>query len=338
VAYSRCGKAIDYGVQIARGLAKAHEKGITHRDLKPENLFITKDWVREDSGLRTGEAHATALRLQATARICWATKPKPGVVMGTGRVHGARASAWANRRPPCGYFAFGTILYEVLAGKRAFFTSRLQWKRWAPSSTKTLPAFLCGSPPPLWHCRGLWHRCLEKNPEQRFQSASDLAFALEDLSDSGGSSGIVPAQTPEAFPELAYSAIAAAAVLAVALAIVQLRPRSSLAPTNDWTQITSFADSVTSPAFSPDGRMLTFLRGDDAFYYCRAGLCHASASRQSGRAHQRPFPENEPGCLNPDGANIAYTVPWDTWTVPVLGGKPPALAAQCLRPDLAGRR
>lgn len=107
----------------------------------------------------------------------------------------------------------------------------------------------------------------------------------------------------------------------VAVSWILLQPRSALVPATDWVQITNFADSVSSPAFSPDGRMLTFLRGDDTFV--TAGqvyvmllphgdpiqLTHDSASKMSP-------------VFTPDGASIDYTVPWDTWTVPVLGGEP----------------
>jgi serine/threonine protein kinase/Flp pilus assembly protein TadD len=170
--------AIDYGVQIARGLSAAHGKGITHRDLKPENLFVSKDGHVKilDFGLaKLAEASPTALPSPPT---------EAGVVMGTV----GYMSPEQVRGHPVDYrsdfFAFGAILYEMLCGQRAFAR---------PTAADTMSAILNEEPPGLTQMlpaiplalQRVVRRCLEKNQEQRFQSASDLAFALEALSDSG---------------------------------------------------------------------------------------------------------------------------------------------------------
>jgi len=311
-------RAIDYGVQIARGLAAAHETGIAHRDLKPENLFVTKDGRVKllDFGLaKLIQSHAGSRQSAPTL-----SKPtEPGVVMGTvgymapEQVRGQIADHRTD------IFAFGVILYEVLTGQRAFRK---------PTSVETMNAILNEESPsvsllvptiPLALQR-IVQRCLERNPEQRFQSASDLAFALESLSDSSAPSSLDPAHTRKLPPRWTYPAIASAVVL-VALLAIWLRTQSSLVPTNDWVQITNFADSVTSPAFSPDGRMLTFLRGDDSFV--TAGqvyvmlLPHGNPVRLTNDSFSKMSP-----VFSSDGANVTYTVPWDTWSVPVLGGQP----------------
>ena len=179
-------RAIDYGVQIARGLAAAHEKGIVHRDLKPENLFVTKDGRVKilDFGLakltqpQSSSEHSALTLTEGT---------EAGVVMGTvgymspEQVRGQTVDYRAD------IFAFGAILYEMLVGKRAFQK---------PTSPETMTAILNEDPPGISEVtpnlppslQRVVHRCLEKNPEQRFQSASDLAFALDALSDSGPSS------------------------------------------------------------------------------------------------------------------------------------------------------
>jgi eukaryotic-like serine/threonine-protein kinase len=312
-------KAIDGGVQIARGLAAAHEKGIAHRDLKPENLFITKDGRVKilDFGLaKLTQPQPVSEHMASTL----GNETEPGVVMGTvgymapEQVRGQTADHRAD------IFAFGTILYEVLTGKRAFQK---------PTSVETMNAILNEDPPGVSllapttppALQRIVHRCLEKNPEQRFQSASDMAFALEALSDSGRSSATVLAQPRKLSRNWIYPATAAAIVLAALLAILRLRPQSALVPTIDWVQITNFADAVTSPAFSPDGRMLTFLRGDDTFV--TAGqvyvmlLPHGNPVRLTNDSSPKMSP-----VFSSDGANVTYTVPWDTWTVPVLGGQP----------------
>jgi len=105
------------------------------------------------------------------------------------------------------------------------------------------------------------------------------------------------------------------------LGILFLRQKPAVVPTSEWVQITNLADSVTSPALSPDGRMLTFLRGDDAFVTTGQVYVMLLPHGDPVRLTNDSFPKGEP-VFSPDGANVAYTVPWDTWTVPVLGGEP----------------
>src|SRR6516225_8209106 len=175
-------KAIEYAVQIAHGLAAAHDRGIVHRDLKPENLFITKDGRVKILDFGLAKLKQPQPRSEQSAPTISVSETEPGMVMGTvgymspEQVRGEPADHRAD------IFAFGVILWEMLTGKRAFQR---------PTSIETMSAILKEEPPAVSEITSnmppglarVVHRCLEKSPERRFQSASDLAFALEALSD-----------------------------------------------------------------------------------------------------------------------------------------------------------
>jgi serine/threonine protein kinase len=202
-------KAIDIAIQVARGLAAVHERGITHRDLKPDNLFILADGHVKI--LDFGIARAT------DAPSDGATIPhtQSGAVMGTAgymspeQVRGRPADARSD------IFALGAILYEMITGGLAF-----------PGDTPVERGYaILNSDPPDWSRTGVVlpvaverviRRCLEKAPEQRFQMARDLAFALEAITDTSGlQAQLEPGVPPKArFPFRATAALGAATLLA----------------------------------------------------------------------------------------------------------------------------
>ena len=175
-------KAMDWAVQLAKGLAAAHEKGIVHRDLKPENVFLTKDGRVKilDFGLAKLRPEGSEKGDTDMRTISGATEP--GVVLGTmgymspEQVRGKPADKRSD------LFSFGTILYEMLAGQRAFR---------GDTAADTITAILTKEPPDLSQTNKDIHpgldrivrHCLEKNPEERFESARDVAFDLEALSN-----------------------------------------------------------------------------------------------------------------------------------------------------------
>ena len=169
-------KATDYAAQIAEGLAAAHARGVVHRDLKPENLFVTKDGYVKI--LDFGLARRTSFGGDQTNVETLAALTEPGVVLGTvgymspEQVRGEPADARSD------IFSFGAVLFEMLSGFRPF-------RRDSPA--ETLTAILRDEPPEMPEetrlaspaLERIARRCLEKDPESRFQLTRDLAFALE---------------------------------------------------------------------------------------------------------------------------------------------------------------
>ncbi len=252
-------KAIEYAVQIARGLAAAHEKGIVHRDLKPENLFLTKDGRVKilDFGLAKlkidgGESGHTDMQTVSGGT-------QPGVVLGTmgymapEQVRGKAA----DRRSDI--FSFGTILYEMLAGQRAFR---------GDTAADTITAILTKEPPDLSTTNKEIHpgldrivrHCLEKNPEERFESARDVAFDLEALSGLSGTTTGVGA-LPARGRRRRWPAIALAAVLGALVAgpfVYSAGRKAGFVEPPSFRQITFSRGEVGSALFAPDGQTIVY--------------------------------------------------------------------------------
>ena len=257
-------KAIDYALQIAHGLAAAHEKGIVHRDLKPENLFVTKDGRVKilDFGLaKLTQSDGLASQTDIPTRR---VDTDPGTVMGT---IGYMSPEQVRGRPVdhrSDIFSFGAILYEMLSGKRAFH---------GDSPADTMSAILREDPPDLSATNKnvapalerVINHCLEKNPEERFHSANDLAFAIEALSGatSISSSSVLsdlPAPRKRYREIIAWAAAAVFLISTLALAVLYFRrPPPDERQVQFVVAMPEKASDILVPIISPDGRALAFL-------------------------------------------------------------------------------
>ena len=234
-------EAIDYAAQIADGLAAAHSAGITHRDLKPDNVMVTREGRVKilDFGL--------ARQAQTGAED--ATRTLGGMVMGTVAYMSPEQARGQGADARSDIFSFGTTLYEMLAAKQPFT---------GDSAAQTMAAVIEKDPPPLPETvpqglKGIVLRCLEKEPSRRFQSSSDLAYALRALSGAS-----VPVQALPPLRRIPWLSIGLALGLAGTLAFFLLRPKPVAIAISDLprTPIPIEEPSPGDPAFSPDGKSI----------------------------------------------------------------------------------
>jgi eukaryotic-like serine/threonine-protein kinase len=316
-------------VQIARGLAAAHEKGIIHRDLKPENVFITREGRLKI--LDFGLAKLTQVEGSASAsRLPTATEP--GVVMGT---FGYMSPEQIKTEPVdarSDIFALGVILYEMLAGQRPFRgnspgeTMAAILKEEQPDLSVTNPSISPG-------LERLVRHCLEKNREQRFQSAGDLAYDLETISAVSGSAAVPRALTagrPWRKPLLVAALLGFGILGGWFLGAIRQKPS-----TPSYRRLTFRRGTVVGARFAPDGQTVVYTASWEGqpfrIFATRAG---------SMESRSLQLPDARVLSISPTGElaiSLGREMTWDaTGTlarVPLEGGAPRELLEDVMLAD-----
>ncbi|MBL8232898.1 MAG: protein kinase [Bryobacterales bacterium] len=319
-------KVIDYAQQIASGLAAAHAKGITHRDIKPDNLFVNKDGILKilDFGLAKQASPASPTSSGDATRTAVS---EPGMVMGTAgymspeQVKGLPADARSD------LFSFGVVLYEMVSGEKAFR---------GDTAVEAMHAILKHDPPEVTppQLESVVRHCLEKDPDQRFQSARDLVFAMRQLSVSTGREKAIeaavnrePARAQGPREPWRLAAIVGALMLATAVATIQFvdEPRLDLS-TVKVTRLASEFSDPRDPSWAPDGTSYSFsARGKGLLIRSLSSDSALPVGVRVGQAvHSR------------DGQRLYYSVGGvgyrTVWSVSLSGGQ----KAQLLQERLPG--
>jgi serine/threonine protein kinase len=266
----RLREALDVGVGVANGLTAAHEKGIVHRDLKPENLFLVKNRQVKilDFGLAKLHQDQAATSDGPTTTLEGGTDA--GHVLGTVGYMSPEQVRGQPTDSRCDIFALGCVLYEMLTGRRAF--QKL-------TSAETMSAILNDDPPDVSQTdhvvppsvKRVVHRCLEKSAGRRFQSASDLAFALDALSDSNSSAASILKERSSPTP-LVW--IAAGLVLMVSIVVWYLRRSATSkgsdanAPSLEVRALTE-TGNATRVAATSDGRYVAYVNREQGKFELR---------------------------------------------------------------------
>jgi eukaryotic-like serine/threonine-protein kinase len=318
-------RSLEYARDLASGLAAAHEKGIVHRDLKPENVFVTSDGRVKILDFGLAKLTQPEVAASGTTSLPTAAGTEPGVVLGTAGYMSPEQVRGAAVDHRSDIFSFGAILFEMLSGKRAFR---------GESAIETMSAILKEEPPEIAETgrsvppglERIVRHCLEKNPALRFQSARDLAFDVESLSETSAvATRVLPSQhvrRPALLPVLAgvvmLGIVAAGAYL--------IGNRTSRARFPAFQRLTFQNGNVFFARFAPDGQTIVYSAAwDGAPYHLFSTRPGGAESRSLGLPPAYILSISRDGemavVLNPTGALGVGTLA----RLPLAGGAPRAV-------------
>jgi Tol biopolymer transport system component len=298
-------KAVDYATQVAHGLAAAHSRGIVHRDLKPDNVFVTRDGRVKilDFGLARHTSEALSGGSQ-TSSPTLEHGTEAGVLLGTVGYMSPEQARGGEADARSDIFAFGCLLREMLTGRRTFERE---------SAAETLAAIIREEPEALAAARPevppalerIVTHCLEKSPEERFQSARDLAFDLQSLQDLSAPSrpGRVAARGSRARLLGAALAFVLAALGFAAGRLSQGKAPGAAREATSFSLVTDQPGVESDPALAPDGKSVVYVAEVNGQY--DLFLLRVGGRNPAPLTPDSPVDDWQP-VFSPDGERIAF--------------------------------